>query len=339
MRNSWASVTVLNHMDTQIVARPGFTSCRPRARRRERGGARIVLVVVACLAAGFAGGAFWYHRATQSHDAKAADVASVKLSDGTTAVLQSLDSPVEIRFYFTPGPAGEFDPLREYASRVDALLAAYQAAGGSKVAVTRHEAQTNSTIAAAVADGLRPIRLESGNARYLGVVVVQDDQKETLPPLSPAWEPALESDLSRVIARVAATRRLAVQAANNDAANQAAAEAMKRSLPGFESVSAEKGAQLLRQAGLKEIKAGVEELEARVEQAEAALVKAKNGGSPAEQEAARAGLLKLHAEQAENFQEIAIRYQAQVGALERLKNVRQPRPTPVQTNLVGEPKR
>ncbi len=64
-----------------------------------------------------------------------------------------------------------------------------------------------------------------------------------------------------------------------------------------------------------------------------------SGGSAAEQEAARAALLKLHAEQADNFKEIAIRYQAQVDALERLKGVRQPPSLSAQTNSVGGPKR
>ncbi len=191
----------------------------------------------------------------------------MKLSDGTTAVLQSLDSPVEIRFYFTPGPAGEFDPLREYASRVDALLAAYQAAGGSKVFVTRHEAQTNSTIAAAVADGLRPIRLEGGDVRYLGLVVVQDDQKVALPELSPAWEPALESDLSRLIARVASARRLAAQTANNKR-QTSGAEAMKRSLPVMKRFQPTK-ARRCSPSRVERGQAACEQMESRGQQEEA----------------------------------------------------------------------
>ncbi len=306
--------------------------CRlwPRSRNREQGNVRIILLALLCVAMGFGGGIFFHNRVSNTRVIEHHVTTETPLTDGTRAILQGLDAPVEIRYYWSFTSDEEAQAMNAFASRVTALLAAYEAEGRAKVVVARHEAQTASTRAAAAADGLRPLPRSKGDPVYLGLVVAQDDQREVLAQLSPEWEPALESDLSRAIARVSAARRRAAQAANSDAANQAATEAMKRSLPNYEAVSAETGAQMLREAGLKEFKAAAEAMEVEIKKAEAALTLARSNGSAAEQETARADLLKLHTQQAAKLKEIAIRYQTQVVALERMKGVAKPGPTSTQ---------
>jgi len=317
----------------------GLVGAVKSARSSERGSVRVFSLVAVCLAAGFAGGALWYRHATKPQAAEADSAATARLSDTTQAVLKQLDSPVEIRFYALLDPENVPDSLRSFARRVDQMLSAFEQTAAGKLTLIRHTAPAGDAMKAAAAAGLRPLNLDSGDPCYLGLTVAQAEQQETLPRLAPEWAQALEFDLTRMIERVTAAHRRAAQVEASAEADKAATEAMKRSIPNVETVSAEAGAQMLREAGLKEFKAAAGELEAQVKQAEDNLVRAQNGGTQAEQETARRELLQLHAEQAAKFKEIAARYQTQIDALERLKAAGKQPQTRVPTNAARLPTR
>ena len=63
-----------------------------------------MLLVLVCFLLGVGVGAFWYYRATH-HNPSNAGKTNVALSQSTRLVLQSLSSPVEIRFYSILGNA------------------------------------------------------------------------------------------------------------------------------------------------------------------------------------------------------------------------------------------
>src|ERR1044071_2268974 len=109
-----------------------------RLHTKQEGSARVVILVLICAA--IAGAAVWHYQSKKS-----ADVASQKpekpmvdLSDSSKAVLGRLRSTVEMRFYSVLDPASVPESDRNFAARVDELLAAYERNGNGKVLVSRH---------------------------------------------------------------------------------------------------------------------------------------------------------------------------------------------------------
>jgi hypothetical protein len=287
-------------------------------RTAEAARARTLLLVLVCFLLGLAVGAYWYYRAT-NRNLTNVGVAGGKLAESTKAVLKALDAPVEIRFYSLLDPLNTSDALRTFAGRVDQLLSEYEQEAGGKIKVTRQTAQSDSAAQAASSDGVRAFNLDKGDACFLGVAVVCNDQKETLGQLSPEWEAALESDLSRAIARVTAAKPATTFAATHTPQLEAAAEEVRRSIPNLDSVSLADGKQILRAAALKEFVEATDEMQRRVKEAQQRISQAQNNGSEAEQQAALKLLQQVQAEQTEKLKQIAARSQAQIQALEQIK--------------------
>ena len=286
----------------------------------EQAQARILLLVLVCFLLGLAVGAYWYYRAAHRNSTNAGEAGS-KLAESTKAVLKTLDAPVEIRFYSLLDPASTSDALRAFAGRVDQLLSEYEQEAGGKIKVARHTTSLDADARAASADGVKAFNLDKGDACFLGVAIVCNDQRETMGQLSPEWEAALESDLSRAIARVAAAKTATKFAAASAAPADAAVIAeVKRSIPNLDSVSLADGKQILRVAALKEIMVATEEMQRRVKEAQQRISQAQTNGSEAEQQAALKQLQQVQAEQTEKLKQVAARSQAQIQALEQIKS-------------------
>jgi hypothetical protein len=105
-----------------------------RVRGSEQGQVRLVILLIVCLLLGFAFGALWHYRRTAQAPANGAAAVDGGLSASTKAVLQRVDSPVEIRFYSVLDPTTTTDSLRDFAGRVNQLLSEFERqAGSSKV--------------------------------------------------------------------------------------------------------------------------------------------------------------------------------------------------------------
>lgn len=298
----------------------------PDSPAREQGRAPIILLLLACFLAGLGVSAFWFHFSASpgNRAATAVDTGqdTVALSDATRAVLQRLDTPVELRFYSLLDPASVPASLQTFAGRVDRLLAAYRQQGNGKIQVARFlaPASASSTANAAAADGIKPFNMDKGDACFLGIAVVCGTHKDRLGELSPDWEQALEPDLTRAILRVAnasAAANPALAAASKT--DPAVIESVKRTLPNYASISLQEGTRTLREAALKEFTETAQQLQAQVKEAEQRLSQAQRGGSDAEQQAAMKQLQQVQAEQSDKLKEIAARSQAQVDALQQLK--------------------
>lgn len=127
------------------------------------------------------------------------------LSDGTKAILKKLDTPVKIRFYCTQAESSTPDTvyLKGYAKRVEDLLTEYKQNGHGKVIVEKYDPQPDSDAEdAARLDGVDPETLRNGDRFYMGLAVVQLDEKQAIPFLDPSKERLLEYDISRAISRV-----------------------------------------------------------------------------------------------------------------------------------------
>src|SRR5215472_4227398 len=126
------------------------------------------------------------------------------LSPGTRAILAKLDAPIKIRFYCSQSePSAETVYLRTYAKHVEDLLAEYKQAAKGKLTIEKYDPQPDSDAEdSARLDGVEGQMLRNGEKFYLGLAVVQLDEKQAIPFLDPNRERLLEYDLSRAITRV-----------------------------------------------------------------------------------------------------------------------------------------
>ncbi len=125
------------------------------------------------------------------------------LSPGTRAILNKLDTPVDVRFYYSRDNAAVPVPLRTYAQQVEDLLDEYQQAGHGKIRVTKLDPKPDSDAEdSANLDGIQGQTFNLADKVYLGVAVSCLDAKSALPFLSPDRESLIEYDLSRAISSV-----------------------------------------------------------------------------------------------------------------------------------------
>jgi vacuolar-type H+-ATPase subunit H len=279
----------------------------------EHASARIIIPALVFFLAGAALSAVWFSRGGWHHSDAENPAA---LSDATKAVLQHLDSPVEIRFYSMLDASSVPESVRVFAGRVDQLLAQYEQAGGDRVRVVRCKSFSNSSANAAEADGIKAFNNDKGDACFLGIAVVCGGQKESLPQLAPEWEQALEPDVTRAIARAVEARPGTQPLARTDTATL---DSVRKAIPNLEAVSLEEGTKVLRDASLAQFKQAAEEMQAQVKDAEQRFIRAQGDQSEAAQQAAAEQLQKIQAEGTRKLQQIAQDAHAQIAALQQLK--------------------
>jgi ABC-type uncharacterized transport system involved in gliding motility auxiliary subunit len=282
----------------------------------------VLLLVVFFL--GIAVSAFLFYgaskRGSTGANGKTNGTPAITLSESTRAVLGRLEVPLEIRFYALLDAATLPNSVTAFAVRVGQLLSAYQQQAGGKLKVTSVDSQSIPNANSALADGLSAFNLDQGQACFLGVALVLNGKKETLPRLSPEWEQALEPDLTRAIVRLldAPQRSVAAPMTVSQIDTNAIRE-VKALIPNLADVSVKAGKQILQEAALKDFTAAAQEMQTLVKEAEQRLTQAQNGGSSAEQQAAMKQLLQVQAEQNEKVKQIAARSKAQIDALQQLK--------------------
>lgn len=237
------------------------------------------------------------------------------LSPATTSVLQRLNSKITLHFYSVLGTVGATDPMKAFATRMHDLLRAYEQVGNGKIELVLSQTNLDDAVAA----GLHPFSLASGGTGCLGIIVSGDGQKETLGQLSPEWEGAVQFDLTRAIDRL---NQLKPAAASPHPVIQNAPATMaevKKVLPNVDALSLKQGTEMLRAAALRDFASEAQKMEAQVKDARQRLADAQNSNSADEQQAAMKQLQEVQAEQAGKIQEMAARLQAQIAALQLLK--------------------
>ena len=125
------------------------------------------------------------------------------LSDGTKKILAKLDTPVEIRFYYTKNDVAMPPRLKNYAQRVEDLLGEYRRAAKGKIEIKKFNPEPDSDAEeSANLDGVEGQLVNTGDKIYFGLAVSCLDSKVAIPALSEDREKLLEYDLSRAISRV-----------------------------------------------------------------------------------------------------------------------------------------
>ena len=297
----------------------------PRARNRRTGEAARVsgaVLVLVFLLLGIAAGVIWLYRAAHSGPVSVAGENAGSrpeaLSDSTRAALGRLQAPLEIRFYALLDPATVPDSVTVFARRAGQLLSAYQQEADGQIKLTTVTEQSNPNLKAVAEDGIAVFNLDKGAACYLGVTLVLQGRKETLPHLSPDYEQALESDLTRAIVRLLDGTPVTVPAVVSQI-NTSAVQEVKALIPDLAAVSVEQGKQLLQAAALKDFTAAAKEMQAQMKEAEERYGQAQTGGTEAERKAAAKHLQQLQAEHTERLKQIAARSRAQIDAFQQIK--------------------
>jgi hypothetical protein len=297
----------------------------PVPRSSQSGNTRTLVGMIVALAAGLLVGAFWGQR-QRPQDLSAARPANRELSVASRAILQGLETPVEIRFYSPSALSDLPEPLAVFAVRVKELLSQYEGEAGGKIELRPMDPLAEAASKAnAGADGMLPFAGRDGAVCYLGITVIQAERKQTLPQLAPQWESALEADLSRAIARVGASPvapTVASRPTSSTPIDPAITEEVLRSVPDLESRSFEEAAKILREAALTEFTAQANEMQSKVGAAQGQVLAAQARNSEREQQAAVKELQRTQAEQTEKLKGITARLQARIAALEHLKGIR-----------------
>jgi gliding motility-associatede transport system auxiliary component len=131
------------------------------------------------------------------------------LSPGTKHIIQNLQEPITLKFFYSKQAAADYAQTRAYASRVRDLLGEYAALSHGKIILEEIDPQPYTPAEdEASADGLTAVPTDSGDTVYFGLVGSNRiDGKEAIPYFSAEREPLLEYDISSLIDRLATPKK------------------------------------------------------------------------------------------------------------------------------------
>jgi ABC-type uncharacterized transport system involved in gliding motility auxiliary subunit len=135
------------------------------------------------------------------------------ISDGTRAMLRSVDEPISLRLYFSKRLGEAASVYSRYFERVRALLQQYSDLSGGRVELAIFDPEPFSDAEdKAVAAGLRGVRLnQDGEVGYFGLVGSNStDTDATIPFFTTDREAFLEYDLTKLIYTLANPKKRVV---------------------------------------------------------------------------------------------------------------------------------
>ena len=125
------------------------------------------------------------------------------LSDGSRSLLDKIEEPITLEFYFSRSVEDVPKYLKDYATRVETLLLQYENASGGSIELSIIDPKLDTEEEeAAIRSGVTDQRLPSGGSVFFGLLVIHADQEETIAFFDPGREALLEYDVSRAIHRV-----------------------------------------------------------------------------------------------------------------------------------------
>ena len=128
------------------------------------------------------------------------------LSKGTKNILNNLDEPVQLDFYFSQKAMNDFPLLANYGVRVRDMLEEFTAHANGKLILNVIEPETFSEAEdQAVASGLRTVSVNATSDRvYFGLVGANStDDEKVIPFFQSNRESALEYDLTKLVYNLA----------------------------------------------------------------------------------------------------------------------------------------
>lgn len=136
------------------------------------------------------------------------------LSDGTRAVLKSIDEPITLKFYYSK-KLGEAAPsFLPYVTRVRETLERYRDLAGGKIRLEIYNPEPFSNIEdQALGGGLQGVPMDrtSGEQAFFGLIATNStDDEQVIKFFHPNREQFLEYDLTRIISRLANPKKKVV---------------------------------------------------------------------------------------------------------------------------------
>ena len=132
------------------------------------------------------------------------------LSDGTREVIDEIDEPVNLYFFFSEKASEDLTSLRAYAKRVEEMLEEYRLAAGSKINLSIVDPEPFSEEEdQASGYGLQSVPVnQSGDELYFGLVGTNAiDGEEIITFFQPDKEEFLEYELTKLIHSLGTTRK------------------------------------------------------------------------------------------------------------------------------------
>jgi len=128
------------------------------------------------------------------------------LSKGTINILENLEEPVQLDYYFSQKAMSDFPSLANYGVRVRDMLEEYAAHANGKLILNIIDPETFSAAEdQAVASGLKTVQANSTSERaYFGMVGTNStDDEKVIPFFQTNRESALEYDITKMIYNLA----------------------------------------------------------------------------------------------------------------------------------------
>ncbi|AJE14709.1 ABC transporter [Stutzerimonas balearica] len=131
------------------------------------------------------------------------------ISDGTRRILEGLDEPIELKFFYSDEAAKDLVALRNYARRVEEMLRAYERAAGGKLKLQVIDPEPFSEAEDQAAGfGLQGVPLDRGGDKvYFGLAGTNaEGASQTIPFFPLDQEEFLEYEISRLVQSLASAR-------------------------------------------------------------------------------------------------------------------------------------
>ena len=132
------------------------------------------------------------------------------LSEGSKSILENLDEPINLHFFFSDKAAKDLVALRNYAKRVEEMLRDYERASGGKIKLSIVDPEPFSESEdRAAAFGLQAVPLnQSGDKLYFGLAGTNAvDDTQVIGFFQPDQKAFLEYELSRLVQTLAKPER------------------------------------------------------------------------------------------------------------------------------------
>jgi len=132
------------------------------------------------------------------------------LSEGSLNLVQGVEEPVQLYFFFSEAASRDLTPIRTYADRVESMLEEFALASNGMLLVERIDpAPFSEAEDEAAAFGLQAVPVSAtGDALYFGLAGSDAlDNVETIPFFQPDREMFLEYEISQLIDRLARPKR------------------------------------------------------------------------------------------------------------------------------------
>ena len=132
------------------------------------------------------------------------------LSEGSLNLVQGVEEPVQLYFFFSEAASRDLTPIRTYADRVESMLEEFALASNGMLLVERIDpAPFSEAEDEAAAFGLQAVPVSAtGDSLYFGLAGSDAlDNVETIPFFQPDREMFLEYEISQLIDRLARPKR------------------------------------------------------------------------------------------------------------------------------------